>query len=58
MFKKAYRKNWNVGVWSGRLDSALDSGRLDTWTLDDWTLGLWTTGPLASGRLGAWPLDS
>ena len=51
-FKKAYRKSWILGVWSGRLDSGhlgsgllnseqldtLDSARLDPWTLDGWTL--------------------
>ena len=68
-FKKAYRKSWTLGVWSGLLDSGhlgsglLDSGRLDTWTLDDWTLdnwafGLWTAGRLDSGLLDAWTLDA
>ena len=40
MFKKAYRKSWALGVWSGRLDSGL----LDAWTLYDCTRGLWTIG--------------
>ena len=58
MFKKAYRKSWTLGIWSGRLDSGiLDSGRLDTWTLVDWTLGLWTAGRLDSGLLDTCTLD-
>ena len=68
-FKKAYRKSWTLGVWSGLLDSGhlgsglLDSGRLDAWTLDDWTLdnwafGFWTAGRLDSGLLDAWTLDA
>ena len=68
-FKKAYRKSWTLGVWSGLSDSGhlgsglLDSGRLDTWTLDDWTLdnwalGLWTARRLDSWLLDAWTLDA
>ena len=64
MFKKACRKNWTLGVWSGRLDSRLlDYGPLDTWTLEEGTIGLSTTerlgsGLLDSGQFYAWALDS
>ena len=59
IFKRAYRKSWNLDAWSGRLDSRrldsghLDSGRLEAWSLDAWVLNAWTLNAL---RLGLWTL--
>ena len=51
MFKKACRRNWTLGVWSGRLDyGLLDAGQLDTWTLNDSSLD--------TGQLDSWTMDS